>query len=214
MPAPGIKICGLTTPETVDAALRAGASHIGLVFFARSPRNVEIGLAARLAAQARGAAKVVGLFVDPPRDLLDAVRAQVTLDVIQLHGAETPAVAARIGMHHGLEVWKAVPVRRGEDLAMARKYVGSVARVLYDAKAPTGDGLPGGNGLRFDWNLLAGYRHALPWVLAGGLDPRNVGEAVRVTGADLLDVSSGVESAPGVKDVDLIAAFCQAARQS
>lgn len=212
MPAPAIKICGVSSAEAVDAALSAGASHVGLVFFASSPRNVAIELAASLAARIREGARVVGLFVDPDRDLIDAVRSKVTLDVIQLHGEESPAMAARIRQQHGLEVWKAVPVRRAEDLALARKFVGSVNRVLYDAKPAGGDGLPGGNGLRFDWTLLAGHQHAMPWILAGGLDRRNVGEARRVTGADFLDVSSGVERAPGVKDPALIAAFCAAAR--
>jgi phosphoribosylanthranilate isomerase len=139
------------------------------------------------------------------------VRQHVTLDVIQLHGDERPALCARIGMTNGLQVWKALPVRTKADLAGASKYRGAARRILYDAKPPAGSDLPGGNGLRFDWELLRGHAHPLPWALSGGLDARNLAEAVRITGAMLLDVSSGVESAPGVKDVDKIAAFLQAA---
>lgn len=207
-----IKICGLSTAESIDAALRAGASHVGLVFFAKSPRNVELDLAARLSGQAREAARVVGLFVDPSRDFLDAVRSKVSLDVIQLHGSERPAEVARIAMHHGLETWKAVSIRTAGDLAGAARYRGSAHRVLFDAKPPEGSDLPGGNGLRFDWTLLASHRHALPWILAGGLDHRNVAEAIRITHADFVDASSGLETAPGVKDAGLIAAFCAAAQ--
>jgi phosphoribosylanthranilate isomerase len=206
------KICGLSTPETLDAAIEGGASHIGLVFFPKSPRNVALGEAGALSARAAGRAKVVGLFVDADTDFIDAVRRAVRLDVIQLHGDERPAIASRIGMSYGLEVWKAIPVRIADDLKLASKYRGSVSRVLYDAKPPNGADLPGGTGLRFDWGMLQGFNHPLPWSLAGGLDPLNLSEAVRITGATLLDVSSGVESAPGVKDVDKIAAFLKAAR--
>jgi phosphoribosylanthranilate isomerase len=137
----------------------------------------------------------------------------VRLDVIQLHGKETPATAAQIQAAHGLPVWKAIGVRKTADLDAARQYQG-LARILYDAKPPEGADLPGGTGLRIDWSLMANYRHAMPWILAGGLDPRNVAEAIAVTGADFVDVSSGVESAPGVKDAGKIAAFCAAARKA
>jgi phosphoribosylanthranilate isomerase len=208
-----VKICGLSTPETVDAAIVGGASHIGFVFFAKSPRNIVPEQAGALAERAKGRAKIVGLFVDPEPDFVNAVRKHVTLDIIQLHGDERPALAARLSMTNGLEVWKAVPVRTTADLAEAQKYRGSAQRILYDAKPPKGADLPGGNGLRFDWNLLKGHSHPLPWALSGGLDPRNLAEAVRITGAPLLDVSSGVERAPGMKDVDKIAAFLKAASQ-
>jgi phosphoribosylanthranilate isomerase len=211
MPVPA-KICGLSTPETLDAAIKGGASHVGLVFFPKSPRNVILEKAAALSARAANRAQVVGLFVDPDPDFIDAVRQTVRLDVIQLHGDERPALAARISMSHGLEVWKAIPLRIADDLKLASKYRGSVSRVLYDAKAPNGAEVPGGTGLRFDWTMLQGFNHPLPWLLAGGLDALNLREAVRVTGATHLDVSSGVESAPGVKDVDKIAAFLKAAR--
>lgn len=207
------KICGLSTPEALDAALKGGASHIGLVFFAKSPRNVAPDRAAALAARVGGRAKIVGLFVDPKPEFVDAVRAQVRLDALQLHGEERPAFTARMQMRHGLEVWKAVPVRTRADLALAHKYRGAASRILYDAKPPEGADLPGGNGMRFDWELLRGHAHPLPWALSGGLTSGNLAEAVRVTGATLVDVSSGVERAAGVKDVDKIAAFLKAAGQ-
>ena len=205
------KICGLSTPETLDAALKGGASHVGFVFFAKSPRSVTPDQAAALAARVQGKAKIVGLFVDPTADDIERVRAHVRLDVIQLHGDEQPAVVSRVRMTSGLDVWKALPVRTAADLNEAQKYRGAASLVLYDAKPPAGSDLPGGNGLRFDWELLRGHQHPLPWALSGGLDARNIAEAVRITNALLLDVSSGVESAPGIKDVDKIAAFLKAA---
>jgi phosphoribosylanthranilate isomerase len=206
------KICGLSTPETLDAAINGGASHVGFVFFAKSPRNLSPDAAAALAARVPPHVETVGLFVDPTDDDLDRIRAKVRLDVIQLHGDEPPAVVGRLRMTHGLDVWKAIPVRTAADVALADKYLGAASIVLFDAKPPEGADLPGGNGLRFDWELLRGYKHRLSWGLSGGLDPRNVAEAIRVTNAPLVDVSSGVESAPGVKDVDKIAAFLKAAR--
>ncbi len=206
-----VKICGLSTPATVDAALKGGASHVGFVFFAKSPRHVSPERAAALAARLSGGARIVGLFVDPDADDIARVRQHLALDVIQLHGNESPALTARVGMTNGLEVWKALPVRTRADLAQASKYRGSAQRILYDAKPPPNSDLPGGNGLRFDWELLRGHSHPLPWALSGGLDADNLAEAVRITGANLLDVSSGVESAPGVKDVDKITAFLKAA---
>jgi phosphoribosylanthranilate isomerase len=206
-----VKICGLTTPETLDAALKGGASHVGFVFFTKSPRNLTPEKAAALVARVQGKAKIVGLFVDPTADDIDRVRAQVRLDVVQLHGDERPAIVSRIRMTSGLEVWKALPVRTTRDLNEAQKYRGAASLILYDAKPPAGSDLPGGNGLRFDWELLRGHKHPLPWALSGGLDARNIAEAVRITNASLLDISSGVESAPGIKDVDKIAAFLKAA---
>jgi phosphoribosylanthranilate isomerase len=205
------KICGLSTPETLDAALKGGASHVGFVFFAKSPRNLSPDQAAALAARVQGQAKIVGLFVNPTADDIDRVRVTVRLDVIQLHGDERPALVSQVRMRSGLDVWKAVPVRTAADLHEAQKYCGAASMILYDAKPPAGSDLPGGNGLRFDWELLRGHRHPLPWILSGGLDTRNLGDAVRTTDATFVDVSSGVESAPGVKDVDKIAAFLKAA---
>ena len=206
------KICGLSTPETLDAAIAGGASHVGFVFFAPSPRNISIDQAAALAVRVTGRAKIVGLFVDPEPGLIDAVRKLVHLDAIQLHGGEHPAMVGRLQMQHGIEVWKAIPVRTASDLALSHKYRGQ--RILFDAKPPADSAVPGGTGLRFDWKLLEGFRHTSPWILSGGLDARNVAEAVRITGATLVDVSSGVESSPGIKDVDKIAAFLHAVARS
>lgn len=203
------KICGISTPDALDAAIKGGASHIGFVFFAKSPRNVSVEQAAALAGRVPDHVGKVGLFVDPDPGLLSATLAQVPLDVVQLHGDESPAFAASIA-NTCKEVWKAIPVRTRADLDTGLQYRGAVQRLLYDAKPPKGAELPGGNGLRFDWKLLDGHAHPLPWLLSGGLDPANVAEAVGVTGARMVDVSSGVESAPGVKAVDKIAAFLQA----
>jgi len=211
MPRVTAKICGLSTPETLDAAIAGGASHVGFVFFPKSPRNISIDQAAALAGRVAGRAKIVGLFVDPEPAQIDVVRASVHLDALQLHGEEHPALVASLQMRHGIEVWKAVPVRTAADLAVSHKFRGH--RILFDAKAPKGSDIPGGNGLRFDWTLLRDFRHTSPWLLSGGLDARNVSEAVRITGATLVDVSSGVETAPGVKDVDKIAAFLKAVAQ-
>jgi phosphoribosylanthranilate isomerase len=204
-----IKICGLSTPETVDAAVTAGATHIGLVHYPPSPRHVSLDQAAALRRRVPREVKVVLLLVSmealPTAQALDAVKP----DVVQFHGAETPEWLALIKNNTPLEVWKAVGVRNAESLDYARTFKGAVDRVLFDAAAGS---LPGGNGLALDWSLLESFRNEMPWGLAGGLTPGNVAEAIRLTGAPLVDTSSGVESAPGVKDVDLIRAFCKAAR--
>jgi phosphoribosylanthranilate isomerase len=205
------KICGIKTPDALDAIIAGGASHIGLNFFPKSPRYLTAEQAGALIKRAAGRVTVVGLFVEPDPDFIDAVREEARLDIIQLHGDEHPALVSRIRMQHGLEVWKAIPVKTAADLREAQKYRGSANQILYDAKAPMGADLPGGTGIRIDWTLLTGYAHPLPWILAGGLDPRNVADAVAITGANFVDVSSGVESAPGIKDVDKIAAFLKAA---
>jgi phosphoribosylanthranilate isomerase len=204
-----VKICGLSTPETLDAALRGGASHVGFVFFAPSPRNVPFDRAAGLAARVPGRVARVGVFVDPDDALLDTAVAAARLDAVQLHRT-APARVAAIRTRNMRETWAAVAVRTRADLAAASGVAGAADRILYDAKTPDGAALPGGMGLRFDWALLDGFAHPLPWALSGGLDQANVAEAIRRTGAPLVDVSSGVESAPGVKDVDKIAAFLQA----
>lgn len=211
MPGPAIKICGVTTPEALDAAMTARADHIGFVFFAKSPRNVAPGDAAALAARAAGRISRVGLFVDAADSLIAEAVAAARLDVLQLHGSETPERAAQLRARFGLPVWKAVAVASAADIARAEAWAGAADLVLFDAKTPKGS-LPGGMGLAFDWSLLAAWKHRAPWGLAGGLNPANVAEAVRLTGAPLVDTSSGVESAPGVKDAGLIAAFCAAAR--
>jgi len=202
------KICGLSTPETVDAAIAAGAAWLGFVFFPKSPRDVSPELAASLIARAPQTTGKAAVLVDPD-DALIARIVQAGVTALQLHGDESPERLAAL-RRHGVELWKAVPVRTRADLDKARAYRGVADRILYDAKTPKGT-LPGGMGLRFDWKLLEGLDHPLPWALSGGLDAGNLAEAVGTTGARLVDTSSGVETAPGVKDVDKIAAFLQAA---
>ena len=206
-----IKICGLSTPDTLAAALTAGASHVGFVFFAPSPRNLAFDAAAGLAQQVPGQVAKVGVFVDPDDALVDAAVAAGRLDAIQLHKTAPDRIAA-IRARTGKEVWAAVAVKTRADLNEARALAGAADRILYDAKTPPGAALPGGMGLRFDWGLLDGFDHPLPGALSGGLDAGNVAEAIRVTRAPLVDVSSGVESAPGVKDVTRIAAFVRSVR--
>ncbi|MDJ0278522.1 phosphoribosylanthranilate isomerase [Sphingomonas sp. 2R-10] len=205
------KICGLSTPETLAAALAAGASHVGFVFFAPSPRNVGFDVAAGLAQMVPDGRAKVGVFVDPDDALIDAALAAARLDVVQLHRTAPDRIAA-IRARTARETWGAVAVKTRGDLDGARALGGAADRVLYDAKTPPGAALPGGMGLRFDWGLLDGFRHPLPWALSGGLDATNVAEAIRVTRAPLVDVSSGVEAVAGVKDVARIAAFCAAVR--
>ena len=203
------KICGLSTPETIDAAVRHGASHVGFVFFAPSPRDIAPDSAGALAARLPDRVGAVGVFVDPDDDLVARGVREARLTAIQLHKT-APARVAALGRLSGIETWAAVPVKTRADLDSARAYAGAADRIVYDAKTPE-TALPGGMGLRFDWALLDGFAHPLPWVLSGGLDSDNVAEAIRRTRASAVDVSSGVESAPGVKDVDKIARFLQAA---
>jgi phosphoribosylanthranilate isomerase len=200
------KICGLSTPEALDTAIRGGASHIGFVFFPPSPRNLSRERAAQLAARMPGHVTRVGVFVDPDDALLEASIGAGQLQVLQLHNT-SPGRAAAIKARTGLEIWAAVAVKTRADLDTAPGYTGAADRILYDAKTPPGAVIPGGMGVRFDWTLLQGLRQALPWALSGGLDPFNVAEAVAITGATMVDVSSGVESAPGIKDAGKIAAF-------
>jgi phosphoribosylanthranilate isomerase len=212
MPAE-VKICGLSTPQTVDAAVEAGADFIGLVFFPASPRNVSLPQAAALAARARGKAKIVALVVDAEDALLTDIARVVEPDFIQAHGAETPARVAEIERLTGKPVIKAIRVKDAGDIAAAADFSRVASLILYDAKAPEtlGSALPGGNGHAFDWGLLEGARRPA-FMLAGGLTPENVADAIRVTAAPVVDVSSGVESAPGVKDVSLIRKFIEAAK--
>lgn len=207
-----VKICGVTTPDVLDAAIAAGADFVGLVFFAKSPRNVTIANAKALADHARGRAKTVAVMVNPDDALVDAVAREVRPDILQLHGSESPARAAEIKALTELGLFKAIPVSDAADLAAADAYTGIADRILFDAKAPAGADLPGGNGVAFDWNLLTGAK--VPFALSGGLDAGNVADAVRLSGASLVDVSSGVESALGVKDAHLISQFIKAARGS
>ena len=203
------KICGLTTAATIDAAIAGGASHVGLVYFPPSPRHLPLDQAAGLAARVPERVRVVGVFVDPDDETIRT--AAPHLKAVQLHAA-TPDRVAHLRTLTGLDTWAAVAVKTRADLDIAHRYAGAADRILYDAKTPPGAALPGGMGLRFDWSLLDGFRHPLPWALSGGLDPGNVAEAIRRTGAAMIDVSSGVERAPGVKDVDKVAAFLKAAQ--
>lgn len=208
-----VKICGLSTPETLDAALKGGASHVGFVHFAKSPRHVEAERLAALAARVPGHVQKVGVVVNPDDAMIEMLMQAGRLDALQLHGSEPPdRVAAIRTRFPGLNLWKAIPVKTTADIASAARYADIADLILFDAKTPDHADLPGGMGLRFDWSLLSGYRASGPWGLSGGLDPDNVAEAIRITRAPLVDVSSGVESAPGIKDVDKIAAFCKAAR--
>jgi phosphoribosylanthranilate isomerase len=213
MPPATAKICGLTTPEAVAAALAGGASHLGFVFFDKSPRNLAPQAAHHLARGARGRAKVVALLVDPDdRQLAEAVEG-LSPDMIQLHGRESPQRAAEVRRTTGLPVIKAVGVSDASDVQAALGYEGAADHLMFDAKPPSDAERPGGLGSAFDWTLLEGVRLQRPWFLAGGLDPWNVGEALRLSHAPIVDVSSGVERGPGLKDPGLIAAFLDAVRR-
>lgn len=207
-----VKICGLSTPESVAAAVGAGASYLGFVFFPKSPRNVTLEQARGLALDVPVGVMKVALVVNAEDAALEALLEAVPVDMLQLHGNETPERVAEIKARFGLPVMKAVGVAGADDLPALDTYAAVADQLLLDAKAPKGYDLPGGNGLSFDWRLIAGREIAAPWVLAGGLMPDNVAEAIRLTGARQVDVSSGVESAPGVKDLDRIAAFVRAAK--
>jgi phosphoribosylanthranilate isomerase len=205
-----VKICGLSTPETMRAALDAGADFVGLVFFAKSPRNVSIETAIALADIARGHAEVVTLTVDADDDLLRTIASEVRPDFIQAHGHESPERVRAIKDLTDIQVIKAAAVATQADVAATSVYDGVVDLMLYDAKPPPGAALPGGNGVAFDWTILKDA--PTPYMLAGGLTPDNVAQAIAVTKAQIVDVSSGVESAPGVKDVTLIRKFIEAAK--
>ncbi|RAK57097.1 phosphoribosylanthranilate isomerase [Phenylobacterium deserti] len=209
------KICGVSTPEAVRAALEGQASFLGFVFFPKSPRNLAPEAAARLAEPARGrGAKIVALAVDPNDALVDDIARILRPDLIQLHGHETPSRTREIAARAGVGIIKALPVSEASDLAAAADYEPVVEHLMFDAKPPKDAALPGGAGRAFDWSLVAGRRFARPWFLAGGLDPWNLAEAVRLSGAPMVDVSSGVERGPGLKDPSLISAFLDAARKA
>lgn len=208
------KICGLTTPDTLDAALQGGAAFVGAVVFPKSPRHIPPLHAATLFDRARGRTKIVAVLVDPDDALLTEVALILRPDLIQLHGRETPRRAAAARRLTGAGIIKALPIRDEADFAGVADWAGVADHLLFDAKPPQGADLPGGVGASFDWTLM--QNRALPanWFLAGGLSPENVAEAVRISGAPMVDVSSGVESAPGVKDPDLIHAFLEAVSRS
>ncbi len=209
-----VKICGLSDHRAIDAAIDAGADYIGLVHFPKSPRHVEISKAQLLAHRARGRTMIVSLVVNPDDALLKTITAVVQPDVIQLHGSESVDRVEAIRANAGCRVWKAVGVRSAADIAGAAAYTAVADQVLFDAKPPENQegALPGGNGVTFDWTLLQDVPREPAYTLSGGLTPDNVAEALRTTGAPGVDVSSGVEAAPGRKDAALIQAFVQAVR--
>jgi phosphoribosylanthranilate isomerase len=207
-----VKICGINEPRALDAALGAGADFVGLVIFPPSPRAVSTEQGARLAKRARGAARVVALVVDADDALLAAVAGDIAPDLLQLHGSETPARVAAIKARLGLPVMKAIAVAAAADLAAIPDYAAAADRLLFDARPPKDATRPGGHGRAFDWRLLADVPRPRPIMLSGGLNPENVAEAIRIVRPDAVDVSSGVESAPGVKDPARIRAFVAAAR--
>lgn len=209
-----VKICGLSTPATLDAALDAGADMVGFVFFPKSPRHVDWATARALGQQARRRAEIVALTVDADDGTLARIVDALSPDLIQLHGSETPERVKRIGELCSLPTIKAIGVASRDDLAAAEAYQGVADCLLIDAKPPRDAALPGGNGRPFDWSLTRNFHLPHPWLLSGGLDPLTVGSAIALSGAQGVDVSSGVESAPGVKDEARIRAFIAAARRA
>jgi phosphoribosylanthranilate isomerase len=209
-----VKICGVRTREIVHTAIDAGADYVGLVFFPKSPRYVAPDAARPLAELALGRIETVAVLVDPDDALIDEILATVRPGLLQLHGSETLERVAVIRARTGLRVIKAIGVATADDVGKAAAYRGIADMILFDAKAPSGSNLPGGHGLAFDWNALGGPSVERPFALSGGLDPDNVWEALAVTGASMVDVSSGVERAPGEKDPDLVRRFIQAAKAS
>lgn len=211
---PAIKICGLTTADTLAAALDGGADFVGAVVFPPSPRHIAPDVAGELFEAARGRARIVAVVVDPDDALLETIGRTLKPDLVQLHGRETPERVAAVRALTGAGVIKALPIRTSEDLDAAEAWEPHVDHLMFDAKPPEGSVLPGGVGRSFDWSLLSDRAFKKRWFLAGGLNPDNVAEALALTGAPMADVSSGVESAPGVKDAARIAAFLQAVRRS
>jgi phosphoribosylanthranilate isomerase len=207
-----VKICGLGTEAALAAALEGGADYVGLVFFPPSPRNLSPVAAGPLAALARGRARIVALMVDPDDALIEAVMAAVDPDLLQLHGEESPERVAEVRRRWARPAMKAVKVETAQDAEAALRYQGVADLVLFDARAPKGSLLPGGNGAPFYWRALAGVKDRIAYMLSGGLTPDNVAEAIRVTGATTVDVSSGVEMRPGEKDPELIRRFLRAAK--
>ncbi|WFR95217.1 phosphoribosylanthranilate isomerase [Rhizobium tumorigenes] len=207
---PDIKICGLKTAETVDRAVARGATHIGFIFFEKSPRYIEPDLAGVLADRVRGKALIVAVVVDPDNDDLDEIMNLVRPDILQLHGHESPERVLTIKALYNVLVMKAFSVRDAEDLRRVEAYIGIADRFLFDAKAPKGSELPGGNGVAFDWSLMAWLDGRVDYMLSGGLNKDNVALALASTKASGIDISSGVESAPGVKDLTMIDEFFDA----
>ncbi|RWC93720.1 MAG: phosphoribosylanthranilate isomerase [Mesorhizobium sp.] len=207
-----IKICGLKTDAAMAAALAGGASHVGFIFFAKSPRNIEPADAGRLREAARGKALAVAVTVDASDAFLDEIVARMQPDMLQLHGSETPGRVAEVKARYGLPVMKALSIGETADLERIKPFVGIADRFLFDAKPPKGSELPGGNGVAFDWHILAGLDAGVDYMLSGGLNAVNIGDALRSANPPGIDISSGVESAPGVKDPALIEQFFRAVR--
>lgn len=215
LPRVGAKICGLSTPETVKTAFDGGAAFLGFIFFEKSPRNVAPETAARLIEPVRGrGVKTVAVTVDPDDALIDRLMATMRPDLIQVHGQETPSRVREIAARAGVGVIKALSVSSSADVDQAGVFDTVAEHLMFDARPVEGSALPGGTGARFDWGLLAGRRFSRPHFLAGGLDPWNVAEAIRVSGAPLVDVSSGLERGPGLKDPALITAFLDAVKRA
>jgi phosphoribosylanthranilate isomerase len=209
-----VKICGLSTPEALDVALESGADLVGFVFFPPSPRNIGYEEGRALAARVKGRAEKVALSVDADDALLDAVVEALRPDMLQLHGTESPERVTALKQRHGLPVMKAIAVETKADLVAVERYAAVADRLIFDARAPREATRPGGLGKPFDWRLLQNLDPGVPFMLSGGLDAGNVGEALRLTRAPGVDVSSGVERAPGEKDPDRICAFIRAAREA
>ncbi|UCI19757.1 phosphoribosylanthranilate isomerase [Mesorhizobium sp. B2-1-8] len=207
-----IKICGLKTDQAMAAALAGGASHVGFIFFPKSPRYVEPVEAGRLREAARGKALAVAVTVDAKDAFLDEIVEKMQPDMLQLHGSETPERVAELKARHGLPVMKALPLSEAADLDRIRPFIGVADRFLFDAKPPRGSELPGGNGVTFDWRILAGLDAGIDYMLSGGLNAANIGDALRLANPPAIDISSGVESAPGIKDPALIEQFFRAVR--
>jgi len=210
----GAKVCGLSTVETVDAALAGGAAFIGFVFFRASPRDIDPAAAAHLAKRARGKARIVAVTVNPDDALLDRLADTLRPDLIQLHGAETPVRAFEVSKRARAGVIKALAVSSPEDVDRAADFEGVAEHLMFDARPPPDVDRPGGVGASFDASMLGGRRFQRPWFIAGGLDPWNVTESIRLSGAPLVDVSSGVERGAGLKDATLIATFLEAVRRA
>jgi phosphoribosylanthranilate isomerase len=210
---PTVKICGLSDAAALETALAAGADMVGFVFFPKSPRHIDFDTARALGARARGRARIVALAVDADDETLERIVEALSPDILQLHGRESPERVSEIGQRFDRLTMKAFGVATPEDFAAAARYE-AADFLLIDAKPPKGAVVPGGNGLTFDWRLTRDFSPKAPWLLSGGLNPANVAEAIMLTGASGVDVSSGVESAPGVKDNDRIKAFVAAARQA
>ncbi|MES0193534.1 phosphoribosylanthranilate isomerase [Mesorhizobium sp. C264A] len=207
-----IKICGLKTDDATAAALAGGASHVGFIFFARSPRYVEPAAAGRLRQAAIGKALAVAVTVDADDAFLDEIVEKMRPDMLQLHGTETPERVAEVKARYGSPVMKVFSVSEAADLERLQPFIGVADRFMFDAKPPKGSQLPGGNGVAFDWRILAGLDAGLDYMLSGGLNAANIGDALRSANPPAIDISSGVESGPGVKDPALIEQFFQAVR--